>query len=318
MAQLHRNPVWSGYLADPYVLCWNGTYYAYGTGSPENRGRQADGRLFPVLRSCDFLVWEWIGGALDPLPDAGELHYWAPAVAAHNGRFYLYYSAGGDQGQQHALRVAVADSPEGPFVDTDTLLFPDEPFSIDADPFQDPVSGAWYLFFARDYLDEPAGTALAAAPLGGDMTSIAGPSVTILRAAADWEIYARNRFWYGRVWPAWYTLEGPHVVYHNGLYYCLYSGGRWETPDYGVSFCVAEKPLGPYRRRQGSASPAVLSALPGSVSGPGHAMIATAPDGAPYLIYHAWNLRHTMRQMHRDPLLWREDGPVCAGPTARQ
>ena len=45
--------------------------------------------------------------------------------AEHDGRWWMYYSCGeGDTG--HSLRVAVADSPVGPYVDQGVDLTPDE------------------------------------------------------------------------------------------------------------------------------------------------------------------------------------------------
>ena len=72
----------------------------------------------------------------------------------------------------HHLRVAVAESPYGPFDDCDVHLTADERFAIDPHPF-------------RDVLDaERVGS-------------------------ADWQIFARDREIYGV--RDWHTLEGPSV-----------------------------------------------------------------------------------------------------------
>ena len=223
----YRNPVWSGYMADPFVLEWKGRYYAYGTGSGRGQAR-TDGRVFPLLQSDDLVRWHQSGGAMTPLADPG-LHYWAPEVAERDGTFYLYYSAGGRDGENHRLRVARAASPVGPFSDCGLLVIPEEPFSIDAHPFKDPADGRWYLFFCKDFFDGRAGTGVACVELADDMVSAASPVNTVLRASADWQIFARNRRWYDRDWPAWHTVEGPFVVQHDGRYYCFYSGGNWKT-----------------------------------------------------------------------------------------
>ena len=44
MAAGISNPVWPGYMADPFVLRVGGEDFAYGTGGPEDCGRQPDGR----------------------------------------------------------------------------------------------------------------------------------------------------------------------------------------------------------------------------------------------------------------------------------
>jgi beta-xylosidase len=313
----YSNPVWPGYFADPFVLKYQGEYYAYGTGGPENGGLQADGRMFPLLHSKDLAHWEMVGGALTPLNDPDKPAYWAPEVAERDGRFYMYYSAGGYEGEGHKVRVAVADKPTGPFEDTGSILIPDEPFSIDASPFRDPKDGCWYLYFAKDFFDgSRAGTGTAVVPLSDDMLSAAGPATTVIRASADWQIFERNRHWYNRDWEAWHTVEGPFVVFHDGLYYCLYSGGRWESAEYGVSFGVADNPLGPFRDEWSSSGPCVLKGIEGKVLGPGHNSVVVCPDDrAEFVVYHAWDVARTARRLCIDPLVWTPDGPRCAGPT---
>jgi beta-xylosidase len=314
MTLLYTNPVWPGEFADPFVLKWGGEYYAYGTSS-----LLQDGRRFPVLHSPDLVHWQPLGNALEPLPHLPDGNYWAPEVAARNGKFYLYFSAG-EQGadETHRLHVAVADHPAGPFRTMNQLL-PDEGFSIDAHPFRDPQDGRWYLFFARDFFDERVGTGLAAVPLADDMIHAAGPAVTILRASADWQIYERNRTIYGQTWEAWHTVEGPFVLWHEGQYFCLYSGGAWHSPEYGVSFGVAETVLGPYRDDWSSHGPSVLRAIPDIVPGPGHNSVVGGPDDQTLvMVYHAWDVAKTARRMCIDPLVWTAEGPRCAGPTTTE
>ena len=257
------------------------------------------------------MSWTPLDPALErlDLPVGGE--YWAPEVAFADGRFYMYYSAGtGDPG--HQLRVATAERPEGPFRDQGRVLTADDPFTIDAHPFRD-ADGQWYLYYARNFLDDDrVGTALVVDRLV-DLVSLAGDRRTVLRATADWQIYRRNRQMYGAVYD-WYTLEGPFVRRHDGRYYCFCSSGAWEEPNYGVSYAVAESPLGPFAARD-SEGPTILRSIPGAVVGPGHASIVSAPDGADYLVYHAWDVDRTARRMCIDRLDWGPDGPHCAGPT---
>lgn len=306
----YTNPVYAGYFADPFVLEHEGTYYAYGTS-----GRPTlEGRAFEVLRSPDLVSWTSLGGALEPPEGLAGRDYWAPEVAFHEGRFYMYYSAGiEDKG--HQIRVAAAERPEGPFHDLGHVLTGDDPFTIDAHPFRDD-DGRWYLFYARDFLDgERVGTALSVAPLV-DMVRLGAAPRTVLRATADWQLFRREREMYGGVYD-WHTLEGPFVRKHEGRYYLFYSGGAWEKPNYGVSYAVAESPLGPYvepETEPEGEGPALLRTVPGVV-GPGHNSVVRGPDGEDYLVYHAWDPEKTGRRMCLDRLLWTPEGPRTEGPS---
>jgi beta-xylosidase len=313
-AQTYQNPVWLGYFADPFVLKYNGEYYAYGTGPASE-----DGRAFPLLKSADLTNWESLGGALDPLTGVKTYNFWAPEVAQKDGRFYMYYSASTTPSDDsHRLRVAIAEHPAGPFRDTGRVLMEGRGFAIDASPFQDPRDGNSYLFFAKDFeSDEPHGTGLAVVPVCDDMMTIKAEPQTVVRACAAWQVYEKNRDYKGRVWPAWHCVEGPSVIYHDGRYYCFYSGGAWHGPNYGVGFAVAEHPLGPWRDDFAANGPTVLKGIPGKVVGPGHnSVVLGLDDRTWFMVYHAWDANHTARRMCIDPIHWTKDGhPKVDGPS---
>ena len=302
----YTNPVYGEYFADPFVLRHGGRYWAYGS-APDAAG------TVPALVSVDLVHWTPLGDVLEPLD--GEIGgYWAPEVAFAENRFYMYYSAGGAEGEGHQLRVAVADEPGGPFRDTGTVLDPEDPFTIDAHPFRDD-DGTWYLFYARDFLDgDRPGTGVVVDVLR-DMTTLACDRRLVLRAFADWNLFLANRDWYGRRWDAWYTIEGPFVRKRDGRYYCFFSGGAWREENYGVSYAVAEHPLGPWQVPDIS-SPLVLRTVAGRVLGPGHASVVASPSGAEdWLVYHGWDAAATARLMRIDELIWTDDGPRCDGPS---
>lgn len=315
---VHANPVYDGYFADPFVWKAGGTFYAIGTGEQEANG-QTVGKIFPIIQSGDFLHWQFAGHAMArPDADLGT-HFWAPEVAeGDDGKFYLYYSVGHDD-KGHQLRVAIADIPHGPYHDSGkTLIDPGEcPFAIDAHPFQDD-DGQRYLFYACDFLDtnngNRAGTALAVRRMKS-MTELDSDETVVLRARHNWQRFQFNRPMYGRVWD-WHTLEGPFVRKHDGRYYCFYSGGRWETENYGVDYGVADHVLGPYSDAGNENGPRVLRTIPNQLIGPGHNSIAVGPDGEnEFIVYHAWDKQMKLRQMTIDHLLWTSDGPRCEGLT---
>jgi len=326
----YTNPVYKGYFADPFVWEYQGVYYAIGTGPAEAKGEmeeiadatQANStkelRVFPLLRSFDFLNWDFVGNALQrPDPALGD-NFWAPEVAYSEGTFYLYYSVGHED-KDHQLRVATSTDPLGPYQDVgETLVDPKScPFAIDPHPFRDD-DGQWYLFYARDFLDTEggvrAGTALMVDRLEG-MTKLAGEERVVLRARCDWQRFLANRPMYGGIYD-WHTLEGACVRKYAGRYYCFYSGGRWETDSYGVDYGVADNVMGPYSDAGNEAGPRVLRSRPGYVLGPGHNSIVLGPDGqTDYIVYHAWDTNMEARRMCLDKLIWTPEGPRCNGPT---
>jgi GH43 family beta-xylosidase len=317
----YTNPVYNGYFADPFVWQHDGIYYAIGTGDTEAEGdvdEIDEQRIFPLLQSSDFVSWQPAGSALVRPDRTLGTHFWAPEIAYFESKFYLYYSVGHED-KNHQLRVAVSDRPLGPYRDQDvTLVDPATcPFAIDPHPFQDD-DGQWYLFYARDFLDTEAGaragTALVVDRLQ-TMTQLAGEAVTVLRAQHDWQRFMADRPMYGDIYD-WHTLEGPHVRKYEGQYYCFYSGGRWETENYGVDYGVADQVMGPYSDAGNEAGPRVLRTVPDRVFGPGHNSIARSPSGqTEYVVYHAWDGTRSQRQMRLDKLIWTSTGPRCEGPT---
>ena len=302
----YTNPVYGEYFADPFVLHHDGRYWAYGS-APDATG------TVPALQSDDLVHWTRVGDVLEPLP-GGVGGYWAPEVASADGRFYMYYSAGGAEGEGHQLRVALAEDPAGPFLDGGRVLDPADAFTIDAHPFRDD-DGTWYLFYARDFLDgDRPGTGIVVDTLR-DMQTLRGDRRVVVRAFADWNLFLAPREWYGRIWDAWYTVEGPFVRKHDGRYYCFFSGGAWREPSYGVSYAVAEHPLGPWQVPD-TTRPLVLRTAPGEVLGPGHASVVASPAGdRDWLVYHGWDGAARARLMRIDELVWTDGGPRCDGPS---
>jgi len=318
----YSNPVYAGSMPDPGVLLHRRFYYAFGT---TGRERKADGRIFTLLRSPDLVRWEELGGALvPPSPDA-RYEYWAPEPAYHDGTFYLYYAMGGVEEEKFELRVATSRAPEGPYADTGTPLVDctRNRFTIDAHPFRD-ADGQWYLFYARNYIDDESdrsggvhpGTGLAVDRLVG-MTRLAGECRTVLRARYPWTLYQANRRMdvYDRTFD-WHTIEAPYVRWYNGRYYCFYSGSNWQTPNYGLDYAVADRVTGPYTGQGREAR--VLRGVPGRVRGPGHHSIIEGPDGRDWVVYHAWNEAMTVRQLCVDPLVWTAAGPRVTPTTGPQ
>jgi GH43 family beta-xylosidase len=311
---MYQNPLAPINFPDPAAIKFRGEYFAYATGE------SVDGRIFPIMTSPDAIHWEFRVGAMAPLPDPEACEYWAPEVAYHNGRFYLYYAVIAFGTPEHHLRVAVSDSPLGPFEDQGLNLTPDEIFAIDAHPFQD-EDGQWYLFYARDWLEAPyTGTGNVVDRLV-TMTQLSGRPARVLRPYAEWQIFERQRAEKGGM--DWYTVEGPFTLKRRGKYLCLYSGGCWKDRDYGVAYAVSDVVMGTggyedqsYQDTDNREGPTLLRTEPLHVLGPGHNSVVKAPNNVTDLmVYHGWPPELTGRLLRIDPLEWHAGKPYCAGPT---
>jgi arabinan endo-1,5-alpha-L-arabinosidase len=300
------NPIGGIALGDPFVLRHRGRFYLYGTADGPGPD---DGRVVPVYRSDDLLNWTPLGGALVPA-EGPPSDYWAPEVMAWNGKFYMVVSFGDVELRGHALWVAVADSPAGPFHLRTKISAPTEKFSIDGAWLLDD-DGKLYLFRCLDFVDDgqpPYGTGIVAQPMRDPLTP-AGPPATILRAHADWQLFQADRImplYDNRRFERWNTIEGPAPVHRDGRYFCGYSGGNY-TGAYGTGEAVAESPLGPYTDLRGRDGP-IFGTIPGLVEGPGHFSVIR-PD-----LVHDWIVLHGrlpgehVRRVWLCPAFWAADG----------
>jgi GH43 family beta-xylosidase len=311
---MYQNPLGPINFPDPAAIKFRGDYFAYATGEA------LGGRIFPIMTSPDAVHWSFHAGAMAPLRDREAREYWAPEVAYCNGRFYLYYAVIAFGTPEHHLRVAISDSPLGPFEDQGLNLTPDEIFAIDAHPYHD-EDWQWDLFYARDFLEPPfVGTGNVVDRLV-TMTQLSGRPARVLRPYAEWQVFEYQRAEKGGM--DWYTVEGPFVLKRRGKYFCLYSGGCWKDRDYGVAYAVSDVPMGTggyddrsYRDEANRNGPTLLRTEPGRVLGPGHNSVVKAPNNVTDLmVYHGWPPELTGRLLRIDRMEWHAGKPFCAGPT---
>jgi len=308
------NPLAGVVLGDPFVLRWRGRFYLYGTndGPP-----LPDDREVPVFRSDDLIHWEPLGGAL--IPNEPGADHWAPEVLAWNGRFHMVVSYGDVDRRGHALWVATADRPEGPFRLARRLSDPSEAFSIDGAWLLDD-DGRLYLYRCLDFTDSnapPHGTGIVVQPMR-DPLSPAGPPTTVLRAHAPWHLFEADRtmpLYGGRTFPAWTTVEGPAPVRRAGRVFCGYSGGNYSRA-YGTGEAVADEPLGPYVDHRGAAGP-LFGTTPGLVDGPGHISVIRPDQVNDWLVLHGRVPGEPGRRVWLCPASWDRDGVKIGPLTAR-
>ncbi|HEX8474707.1 MAG TPA: glycoside hydrolase family 43 protein [Pyrinomonadaceae bacterium] len=306
----YLNPVHNQSCPDPFVLKFAGEYWCYCTGLWQ------DGRAFGVLHSRDLVDWRELGGALEVAPESGATCYWAPEVVYDNGLFFMYYSIG--DGVRMEVRVAVAEHPSRPFVDSGRRLTKEE-FAIDAHVFVD-KDGSRYLFYATDFLEHThIGTGTVRDRLI-DPYTLAGEATPVTRARYDWQVYDPAREEKGGV--RWHTVEGPFVLRRKGKYYQIFSGGNWQNVSYGVSYATSQRIDATEEWEQvcdGARVLPILRTLPGEVVGPGHNSVVRAPDNQQlFCVYHVWTKDASARVLAIDRLEWVGERMTVLGPSTER
>jgi GH43 family beta-xylosidase len=302
----YLNPVYRRGCPDPFVLKYCGDYWAYCSGFWYDR------RCFGILHSPDLIHWHEMAGALEPLPDNWP-EYWAPEVSYRNGRFYMYYSVGNEEYME--IRVAVAEHPAGPFIDSGRRLTTEQ-FAIDPHLFVDD-DGTRYLFYATDFLDRShIGTGTVRDRLLDPFT-LAGEPRSVTLARYDWQVYDPQRASKGGV--RWHTIEGSFVLKHKGHYYHMFSGGNWQNISYGVSYALSDTVDRPDEWEQvadGEQVLPVLRTIPDKVIGPGHNSVVRGPDNQQlFCVYHRWADDLSARLMAIDRMDWAGERIVVLGPS---
>lgn len=204
------------YFADPALVHFGGRFYLY----PTTDGQEGwASTYFSVLASNDLVNWEDRGEILRLGRDVtwAEEHAWAPAAAERDGLYYFYFTAGDNIG------VAVATTPEGPFLDSGRPLIAQGHYpgrAIDPSVFTDD-DGTSYLIWGN--------TVAHFAKLRADMVSIDEDSVV------SWE-HPTFR-------------EAAHVHRNGDRYYLTWSENDTRDPDYRVRWAVGDSPLGPWEER---------------------------------------------------------------------
>ncbi|HYX45764.1 MAG TPA: glycoside hydrolase family 43 protein [Sphingomicrobium sp.] len=312
----YTNPVLDHDFPDPAIIrAPDGYYYAYATQTLR------DDRWIniQVARSTDLVHWEHIGDALPEKPDwAMETQdFWAPSVIYGGSTYFMYYSATPDfchhHERGHALAVATADSPEGPFVDMGHPLLLGAGFEyIDPHALDDPVTGKHLLYWGSGF--QP----IKVQELAPDRMSFAADSAPI---DLIWPNGKHGDF------PR--LVEAAWTVRHGGYYYLFYSGDNCCGPDadYGVMVARSENATGPFETLEEA------KGVPHSLIlfkndrwlAPGHNCIVIDEAGEYWIIYHAIDVNrprqtqedeiNSRRILMMDRIEWHDGWPWVGTPS---
>ena len=272
-------------IGDPFVLRVGNKYYLYATCFKSG---------FDYRTSTDLVHWSAPEKAYTPGERSfGYTDFWAPEVVEHNGRYLMHYTARRKGDDTLLIGVAVADRPEGPFVDVfDGPMFDFGYAAIDGHVFRDGKDN--YLFYSRDcsqnVVEGRRESHIYAVRLDESLTHTQGDPVLISKPDCPWETVTGDTRW----------NEGAFVVKHDGIYYLMYSSGFYASPTYSLGYAVSDNGLGPYKK---SADNPLLHSE-GNLSGPGHNSVVVAEDGTNYCVFH----------VHTDPAHPGENRRMCFCP----
>lgn len=235
------------FTADPAPLVHNGVVYLYASHDEDN----AQGftmRDWQLFTSRDMVNWTAKGTVASLKIFAWAVQdndAWAPQVIARNGKFYLYAPVSVAGWPKNVIGVAVADRPEGPFID---VL--GKPLIDKAVGYFDPTvfiddDGQAYLYWGNPDLWY--------VKLNPDMISYAGPIVKVDSKPANYQ-------------------EGPWFYKRNNKYYMAYASTC--CPE-GIGYAMSDRPTGPwvYRGDIMDHNPGSTGNHPGIIDYKGHSYL---------------------------------------------
>lgn len=284
----YHNPVVDTSLPDPTLIkCEDGYFYLYATENIRN---------VPILRSVNLVDWELIGTAFtdDSRPNfEPKGRVWAPDINKIGDKYVLYYAMSVWGGEWTCgIGCAIADSPEGPFIDCGKLFRSNEiGVKNSIDPFYIEDNGTKYLFwgsFRGIYVIE----------LTDDGLAVKEGSTPVLIAGT--------------------AYEGTYIHKKNGYYYLFASTGtccEGLKSTYTTVVGRSDKLMGPYVDKKGKRMldnhHEILIHKSDKFVGTGHnSEIVTDNEGNDWIFYHAFKVTNPDgRVLMLDKVDWLDDWP---------
>ena len=301
--------------ADPSVYLHTDGYYYFTASVPEyDRIELRRARTLGELGQAETKV-VWRKHATGPM----GAHVWAPEIHFIDGKWYLYFAAGGAEKiwdiRMYALENVSANPLEGEWTEKGEIRTGRESFALDATTFAH--RGTRYDVWAQSNPEIAANTCLYIARMDGPL-AIAGEPVMISQPDLPWEQLGFR------------VNEAPAVLASHGRVFLTYSAsGVGEHYCLGMLSADENADLLDPRSWIKAPQPVLRSDAANGQFGPGHNCFTTSRDGkTDILVYHARNYREIIGDPLDDPnrhtraqvIHWNADGrpdfgvPVADGP----
>ncbi|PRY96639.1 carbohydrate binding protein with CBM6 domain [Marinilabilia salmonicolor] len=282
-----QNPlIMDEFTADPSARVFNDKVYVY----PSHDIRLDSGRFanwfcmedYHVYSSENLTQWEDHGVILSQYDvswvDPSTYSMWAPDCIEKNGKYYFYFPSTAkdkSEGRGRRVGVAVADSPEGPFIPQEQPM--KDVFGIDPNPFID-RDGQAYLYWG-------GGEKLYMAKLKENMLELATEPQEVVDLPAKFK-------------------EGPYLFERNGKYYFTFPHVP-ETTERLV-YAMGDSPMGPFEFKG-----VIMKESPVECWTNHHSIIEYRDQW--YLFYHHNDLSPDFdknRSIKADSLFFNADGTI--------
>jgi beta-xylosidase len=301
----YTNPL-SVEFGDPFILhASDGKYYMYGTSGEQG---------FKAYSSDNLSDWKDEGLVYQgATKDSWTVDcFWAPEVYERNGKYYIFFSANWkhnptNEGENFRIGVAVADKPTGPFKEmyNRPVFDPGYPI-IDANLYFDDENEKTYLYYSRCCYKHPVESEVAdwakkqgwyneieeswiyGVEIKPDFSDIIGEPVLLLRPPvkmddkqAEWESRSVTSHEVNRRW-----TEGSYIFKKANTFYMMYSANFFGGKNYAVGYATSDNPLGTFIKSENNPVLQKNTEQDGNVTGTGHNMVLTLPNGNMYCVYH--------------------------------
>ncbi|MFD2034688.1 family 43 glycosylhydrolase [Belliella marina] len=268
-AAFYTNPIFGGDYPDPSILRDGDDYYIVHSSFEYYPG-------LLIWHSKDLVNWSPVTNALHQY--LGSV--WAPDLAKHNGKYYIYFPA------NNTNYVIWADSINGPWSEPIDLKIGhiDPGHAVDE-------NGKRYLFFSSGGF----------VPLSDDGLSVSGEFKSSYQGwpiPREWSIEC-------------FCMEGPKLVKRGDYYYLTVAQGGTAGPATGHMIISARSKslFGPWENAPHNPIVRTTDSSERWWS-KGHGTIIDDPEGNWWMVYHAYENGYLNlgRQTLLLPVEWTEDG----------